>query len=312
MCTTFVYKNKYFGRNMDIDIPFGEKIIFTPNGYWDMYKCVNSSNKYKILGIGSLVNDTPLYAEAINEYGLYMAGLNFPYNAEYGNEKDDLLNLAPYELIPYFLGNYKNIDELQEDIKNLNIVNIEFKQDLPLASLHFFLSDGNKNLVIEQVKEGLKIYEDKVGVLTNNPIYPYHIYNLQNYANLNVRNPHTYIFEENEYLPYGEGIGLFGLPGDFSPTSRYIRSAILKNYMEKHESINFVSDVFHLLDNTAMIRGSVITKNNRLDITRYSVCYSKLERKIWIKTYDNFNVYSTSFSDFDRELESIDFYSFSI
>lgn len=301
MCTTFTYKqnsNIYFGRNMDIDISFGEKVVVVPRNIERIYKngkIINSS--FSLLGIASMVNGVPLFAEAMNESGLYMAGLNYPHNAYYGEIIDNKINLAPYELIPYILSTTNSFDDAVNKIKEINLIAIPFKAGLPLAPMHFFVSDGYKSLVIEPDKDGIHIYDNYIGVLTNNPSFPYHLFNLENYAHLSIVNVDNHNYGDFEINHYGEGLGMIGLPGDVSPASRFIRTAFYKKHLESLPStINPISDVFHVLENVAMIEGSVWTSNKRWDITRYSVCYDVNNKCVYVKTYNSLQVFIYSFS----------------
>lgn len=297
MCTTFAYKqnsNVYFGRNMDIDIGFGEKIVITPRNREYIYKNgMSISGDYAYFGVASVIDGVGLYAEAMNEKGLYVAGLNYPNNAFYGEVIDNKINLAPYELIPFILSTCDNMELALEKIQQIQLIDIPFKPGLPLAPMHFFVSDGYKSIVIEPDVDGIKIYDNSVGVLTNNPSFPYQIYNLQNYGHLSIVNKNNYNFDDKEYAYYGEGLGMIGLPGDVSPVSRFTRTAFYKKHLESLENtINPVSDVFHILENVLMIEGSVLTSNNRLDITRYSICYDVKNKCLYVKTYNYLQVYN--------------------
>lgn len=298
MCTTFCYGQNFFGRNMDIDICFGEQLVLTPRAYFKTYHRVTAENNYALLGVASVVDQTPLYAEAINERGLYMAGLNFPHNAVYHQPVDGKLNLAPYEIIPYLLGNCETMAQVEQLLNDLILIDQPFTPQLPLAPLHFFVSDGKKSLVIEPMKSGLQVYPSPIGVLTNNPIYPSHLLNLQHYAHLSVKNVPTPLPIDSPLD--GEGLGLVGLPGDYSPSSRFVRVAMQKHWMEQHQSVEPVSDVFHLLDNVAMLRGAVETARGQLDLTRYSICYSS-QGDCWWKVYDNPCIFKVGMSDFNLD-----------
>lgn len=122
MCTCINLKTKdnYFGRNLDLEYRFDEKVVITPRNY--EFKLKNKKKictKYALIGMATTFEDYPLYAEATNEKGLSMAGLYFPGNAHFYDEKDGKLNLAPYELIPYFLGNYSSIKRNKTRIRNV-------------------------------------------------------------------------------------------------------------------------------------------------------------------------------------------------
>ena len=187
MCTAITYKTKdfYFGRNLDVERSYNERVVITPRNFEIKMRCVTAlKTHYAIIGMATVINNFPLYFDATNEKGLSMAGLNFPDNADYKPFHEKLNNVTPFEFIPYILGKCKNIYEALEEVNKINLVNMNFSENLPLSPLHFIISDRAKSLTVESVKDGLKIYENPVGVLTNNPTFDYHLMNLNNYMTL--------------------------------------------------------------------------------------------------------------------------------
>ena len=128
-CINFKTKDNYFGRNLDLEYRFNEKVVITPRNYkFNLKNGTSITSKYSMIGMATVVSNYPLYAEATNEKGLSMAGLYFPKNACFFKEEDNKLNLSPYELIPYFLGLYSSISEIKKDITKLNITNTPFSK----------------------------------------------------------------------------------------------------------------------------------------------------------------------------------------
>lgn len=291
MCTSLTLKTEdvYFGRNLDLEYRFNENVVITPRNYKIKLKNKDVLNiDYAIIGMATVVDDYPLYAEATNEEGLAMAGLYFPKNAKYFEENKDKLNLTPYELILYFLGKYKNIEEIKNDLENLNILNVAFNDKLPLTDLHWMISDKKQSIVIEQMEEGLKIYDNPVGVLTNNPPFNYQLMNLNNYINLSAKNRENAFSKNIDLQNYGQGIGAIGLPGDTSPMSRFVRASFNKlNSKSLKDENSSVTQFFHILDSVSMVRGSTITENDKEDITTYSCCINLNKGIYYYKTYEN-------------------------
>lgn len=309
-CINFTTKDTYFGRNLDLEYRFGEKVVVTPRGY--EFRLKNGAairTKHAMIGMATVVGNYPLYAEGCNETGLSMAGLYFPGNAQFFEEEKNKLNLAPYELIPYFLGQYETIAEIREELQNLNITNIPFAEKLPITELHWMISDGKDCLVLEQMKNGLQVYENPVGVLTNNPPFPYHCMNLNNYRNLT---PH---FEESRFakaLPleqYGQGMGAIGLPGDASPASRFVRAAFHKwnSVCEETEEAS-VTQFFHILDSVAMVQGATVTSEGKNDITTYSCCININKGIYYYKTYTNNQMTAVQMTEEVKNKEALSVY----
>ena len=187
MCTAITFKTNdfYFGRNLDLERSYNERVVITPRNFDIKMRCVEPlKTHYALIGMATVIENYPLYFEATNEKGLSMAGLNFPGNSEYKPFSENLKNITPFEFIPYILGKCKNIEEAETELNGINFVNINFSCDLPLSPLHWIISDKTKSLTIESVKTGFKIYENPVGVLTNNPTFDYHLMNLNNYMSL--------------------------------------------------------------------------------------------------------------------------------
>lgn len=288
-CISFKTKDSYFGRNLDLECRFGEKVVITPRNYEFKLRRENSfKTKYAMIGMATVVDDYPLYAEASNEKGLSIAGLYFPDDAYYNNEEKDKINITPFELTPWILGNFETIEELKNVLNNVNLINISFSQKLQLTPMHFMISDKEKSIVLEQTKEGLKIYDNEVGVLTNSPEFSYHLINLNNYLNLMPNFAENRFTDKIELKAYSNGMGTFGLPGDTSSSSRFIRATFnkLNSVCEEDEQAS-ISQFFHILDSVSMIRGSTITKNNKYDITNYSCCINLDKGIYYYKTYEN-------------------------
>ena len=298
MCTCISYKNgdNYFGRNLDLEYSFDEKVVITPRNYKFILKNGEEFVQTKsLIGMATVVNNVPLYAEATNEDGLSIAGLNFPGNAYYGEVKEGMINLCPFEIIPYLLSKYSSVREIKEVISKINIVNIPFSENMPNAPLHWMISDSHESIVVEPMLDGLKVYDNKIGVLTNNPPFYYHELNLNNYMNLSAEHSSNRFASDINLKTYGVGMGAIGLPGDVSPASRFVRAAFNKlNSYSKKDELSNVSQFFHILDSVAMVRGQALTKDGKYDITTYSCCINTLKGVYYYKTYDNNQISAVS------------------
>lgn len=313
MCTCIEFKTKdnYFGRNLDLECRFNEKVVITPRNYKFKLKNKTTINsKYSIIGMATVVDKYPLYAEATNEKGLSIAGLYFPKNAYFFNIVNSKLNLTPYELIPYFLSLYSTVEEVKENVSKLNITNIPFDEKLPITDLHWMISDGNQCIVIEQIKQGLKVYENPIGVLTNNPPFDYHITNINNYMNLTPQHAENRFSDKIHLQQYGQGIGAIGLPGDNSPASRFIRVAFNKlNSVCNKDEISSVTQFFHILDSVAMVQGTTVTKEGKNDITTYSCCMNTTKGIYYYKTYTNNQITAIKMTEKEKNKKELSIYN---
>ena len=291
MCTSIALttKDTYTGRNLDLEYAFGEKVVITPRQFpLQFHKMPALETHQAIIGMASVAEGYPLYAEGVNESGVYMAGLNFPGNAYYPPEGEAGEALAPYELIPWLLGTCKTAAEAAEHMKRIPLLGVPFRPDMPLAPLHWHIADRHGAFVAEPMEDGVKVYPDPVGVLTNNPPFPFHRTNLTQYRGLSAAQPANTLDPALELPPFGQGMGAMGLPGDWSPASRYVRTAFCKrNSVCENSEESSVSQFFHLLDTMAMPRGAVRTPEGNCDITRYSCCINTATGTYYYKTYDN-------------------------
>lgn len=291
MCTCITYENGdfYFGRNLDLDYSFGEKVTVTPRNFsLNFCKSPRLEHHYAMVGMASAADSFPLYAEAMNEKGLCMAGLNFPGNALYQEACGEGIEVASFEIIPWILARCATAAQARDYLSQMCVINTSFSPQMPPAPLHWMVADRENCLVIEAVRHGLKIYDNPYGVLTNNPPFDYHLMNMNNYLNLTPQSPDNRFSSKLNLNSYAQGMGALGLPGDASSASRFVRAAFFKwNSVSKKDEASNVSQFFHILDGVAMIRGSVITEEGKYDITTYSCCMNTRTGMYYYKTYDD-------------------------
>ncbi len=291
MCTAITYntKNHYFGRNLDLEYSYKETVTITPRNYEFKFRNVREiKNHYAIIGMAYVANNYPLYYDAINEKGLGMAGLNFPENADYKELKENKDNIAPFEFIPWVLSQCSNLEEAKKILENINIAQINFSEDLPASPLHWIISDKEKSITVESVKDGLKIYDNPVGVLTNNPTFDIHMFNLNNYMNLSIEAPVNNFSKKLNLKTYSRGMGALGMPGDLSSASRFVKATFTKmNSISGNSEEESISQFFHILGSVEQQRGCVHMGEDKYEITIYSSCCNMDKGIYYYKTYDN-------------------------
>lgn len=294
MCTalTFNAENFYFGRNFDYHFSFGEEVAVVPRYFPLDFRKISSQEKhFAMIGMAHIKGNTPLFYDAVNEKGLCMAALNFVGNAQYKKYIKDKINIAHFEFIPFILGKCATVLEAEKLIKDINITDEKFNDELPLAQLHWIISDNKKSITVEAVKEGIKIYENKVGVLTNNPHFPMQLFGLNNYMKLSNKNPKNTFSKEIKLDNYSLGMGTMGLPGDLSSSSRFVRTVFAKLNSPKMKSEKeCVNQFFHILGFAEQVLGCNDIGNNEFEITVYSSCINADKGIYYYKTYDDFTV----------------------
>ncbi len=290
MCTAISCnaKNHYFGRTLDLEYNYNESVIITPRNYNFNFKMTESiNNHYAIIGIGIVADDYPLYYEATNEKGLSIAGLNFPTTAVYQEVDKNKTNISAFELIPWILSKCATVDEARELLETTNIVALDFNDNFKTASLHWMISDKNQSVTVESVQEGLKIYYNAIGVMTNNPDFPKQIFNLNNYMSLTNEEPETRFSNELNLNNYSRGMGAIGLPGDYSSMSRFVKATFVKlNSVFGETEEENVNQFFHILNSVSMPKGAVKIGDN-YDKTVYTSCCNTDNGIYYYTTYNN-------------------------
>ena len=306
MCTAVTYKTKdfYFGRTLDYEFSYCDEVTITPRNYPFSFKYLGEINThYAMVGMSYVANDYPLYYEAINEKGLGIAGLNFVGNAHYHDFIEGKDNIAQFELIPFILSKCTTVNEVKNLLNNINIVNIPFSEDLPVAQLHWIIADKDECITVESVNDGLKIYDNPVGVLTNNPPFDKQMFQLNNYMHLSPKNPENTFSNKLNLESYSRGMGALGLPGDLSSQSRFIKASFTKmNSVSGDSESESVSQFFHILGSVDQQRGCCELDNGEYEITIYTCCCNASKGIYYYTTYDNHQITAV---DMNREnLES--------
>lgn len=290
MCTAITYKTKYsyFGRNLDIECSYNECVTITPRNFAFKFRMKDTiKSHYAIIGMATVIDNYPLYFDATNEFGLSMAGLNFPDNAVYFKADNDKDNITPFEFIPWILSQCKNLDDARALLDRINLCNINFSDKLPLSPLHWIIADKERAITVESVSSGLKIYENEVGVLTNNPTFDYHMTHLCEYMNVSPNEPQN-SFGNVDLIPYSRGMGGIGLPGDLSSASRFVRAAFMKlNSICNTDENSSISQFFHILSSVAQPRGAARITDDEYEITRYTSCVNINRGIYYYTTYEN-------------------------
>lgn len=291
MCTAATYKTKdhYFGRTLDYEISYNEMITIAPRNFsFKFLKVDNMNTHYAMIGVATVVDEYPLYFDAVNEEGLGMAGLNFPENADYKPVKEGMDNISPFEFIPWILGQCATVEEAKNLMANMNLVQINFSDSLPLAPLHWIISDREKSITVESLKQGLKIYDNPVGILTNNPPFETQMFNLNNYMSLSKNNPTNNFAKGLDLSIYSRGMGAIGLPGDLSSMSRFVKATFTKmNSCSGNSEMESISQFFHILGSVEQQRGCVLLGENQYEVTLYTSCCNTDKGIYYYTTYEN-------------------------
>ena len=294
MCTAVVFQTKdhYFGRTFDWDISYGEKIVLTPRKFpLHFRKMPSFEAHYGILGMAVMAEGTPLYFDAINEKGIGMAGLNFPGNTVYREYEEGKDNLASFEFLPWILAQCATMEEVKRLLERVNLLSISFSPGLPTSPLHWIITDGSTSVTVECVKEGLKVYDNPVGVLTNNPPFPMQLFYLSQFQQLSKKAPVNRFADGLVLATCSRGMGALGLPGDLSSASRFVRAAfVCRNSLAGHGEEESISQFFHILGAVEQQRGCVELAEDVYEISIYTSCCNLDRGLYYYKTYDGHTI----------------------
>ncbi|MGN1040975.1 MAG: choloylglycine hydrolase [Candidatus Fimimonas sp.] len=305
MCTAATYKTKdfYFGRTLDYEFSYGDQVAITPRNFpFEFRNGEKITSHYAVIGMAHVASGFPLYYDAVNEKGLGMAGLNFVGNAKYGKVADGKTNVAQFEFIPWLLAQCASVQEARELLKRVNVTDTPFSDKLPVASLHWIIADENQAITVECVEKGMFVYDNPVGVLTNNPPFDVQMFNLNNYMGLSPL-PSENRFGGNLPLKaYSRGMGAMGLPGDLSSMSRFVRVAFTKvNSVSGNSEEESVSQFFHILGSVDQQCGCCVLEENKYEITIYTSCCNASKGIYYYTTYQN-----SAISAVDMRRENLD------
>ena len=282
----------YFGRTLDYEFSYGDEIIITPRNYPFVFRHTKTlENHYALIGMACCADNYPLYYDAINEKGLGMAGLNFVGNAHYQPLSDSEENIASFEFIPWILGQCATVKEVRSFLGRINLCDTPFSDQFPSSSLHWLIADRSESITVECVADGMKIYDNPVGVLTNNPPFDMQLFQLNNYMQLSAKSPENHFSDKLNLNTYSRGMGALGLPGDLSSQSRFIRVAFTKMHAISDESeASSVSQFFHILDSVEQSRGCCEVAEGKYEITIYTSCCNADKGIYYYTTYDNHQI----------------------
>ncbi|MDY4858034.1 MAG: choloylglycine hydrolase [Candidatus Onthovivens sp.] len=311
MCTGLFLKtnNSYFGRNLDLNYSYDEEVSITSRNFDFKFRYLeNISKHYAIIGMAFNLDNYPLFYEASNEKGLAIVGLNFPNNTYFNKVVNkSKINLCQFEFIPYLLSTCKNVKEVVTKLKKINVVDTPFKEGLLPAPLHYLISDLNDNsITVELDKDGLKIYKNKYGVLTNNPPFKYQVFNLNNYVNVTNKVVSNRFNKKLRFETYCFGLGGIGLPGDNSSMSRFVRTVFNKfNLVCDNDELSSINGFFKILDNVSQIKGVVKADKSSYEMTLYSSCINLNEGIYYYKTYLNHQISAIKLFNHDLDNDKV-------
>jgi choloylglycine hydrolase len=308
-----------FARTLEFGLPLESELTFVPRQQSfqsqlnDGKSGAEWKNRYAYLGASALEQN--YMGEGFNEKGLHVGVFYFPGFAEYAQLKSSQQSRAmrPLDVTGWLLGNFDSVDAVVKGLADVDIVETFHKpwgEDF-VFPLHWMVQDETgRALVIEPIKGELILHENPVGVFTNAPSFDWHLTNLRNYVNLHADNVKQLNLSDAMTLkPFGEGSGMIGLPGDFTPPSRFVRAAaLLHSAIPANNAEEGVSLAWHLINNIDIPKGAArgtVTGTPHYDHTQWVSVSDISNRRFYFRSYEDHNIRYMDLNDLDLDGDRI-------
>ena len=292
------------GRTMEFGLDTKSDAVVVPAGTKltsslpDKSKGIHYTTKYGIVGLNFM--EKHMIVDGMNEKGMYVGALYLPGYASYRKETPEnaAKSMAPEDYVAWLLGNFSTVAEVKENYNKVLLVENPQKeiggQSFPG---HFLITDSSgASIVIEPIDKTLKLHKNPLGVLTNSPSFDWHMTNLSNYANLSAVNVKPLNFSDTTISTFGQGSGLVGLPGDFTPPSRLVRAvAFSQSAIKLPTATETVLQVFHVMNAFDIPFGSIQEKTKdaiHYDYTQWTTVADLKNIKYAYKTYSDQSIHS--------------------
>lgn len=296
MCTGIRFTDAegamYFGRNLDWTQGYGERVVATPPAATippAFERDDDPAVGHAVIGMGIVVAGIPLYFDCGNDAGLAVAGLNFPHSARYAAEpRQGSVNVAAYEFPFWIARTFSSLDEVRAALASVTVVAKPVNEHLPVANLHWLIGDATGSIVVECMEEGMRVWENDADVLTNEPDFGWQRTNLRNYLTLTDEDPDAAAWGAMKLAPFGSGLGMQGIPGDYSGPSRFVKAAFVNSHYpaQKGEAAN-VTRLFRTLGSVAVPEGAAKMADGSHEKTLYTSCFSPATMTYYHATYDD-------------------------
>lgn len=216
-------------------------------------------------------------------------------------KKANSIPIASIELVKFLLGNCADVEDVIHTLHNIDIIGVEDSITNSVAPLHWIIVDKiGKCITIEKTKKGLEVFNNPLKVLSNSPNFEWHMTNLRNYLNVSPEQLKEAKWQNVELTPFGQGAGTWGLPGDYTSPSRFVKVAFEKCFVKIPETNDeAINTCFSIMKSVTIPKGIVITKRGTYDYTQYTVFMNISTGDYYFNTYDNNQILTASINDND-------------
>lgn len=301
-----------YARTLEFGYDLQSQVLFLPRGHQTVGTTASGNPglawKSRYAAVGLNAYDKNVFADGVNEQGLAAGIFYLPGYAGYQKvtPNDEAQSMAPWELVTWMLTNFATVEEIKAALPSIKVAAVPYGSKSDVPPLHYTAHDASGgSLVIEYVDGELHTYDNPIGVITNSPTFDWHITNLRNYIKLSDANVASIEVDGVTLAPFGQGSGLLGLPGDFTPPSRFVRAVALSHYAEPgKDGEATVKAAFHILDSFDIPLGVVRPDADSgvpLEYTQWTCASDLKNRKFYFHTYDDRQVRTVSLSEFNLD-----------
>lgn len=247
--------------------------------------------KYGMVGMNTY--GLPAISDGMNDAGLAAGNLMFPGFAGYQtfDPAQASKTIAQFEVITWILSSFASVEEVKAGIETIR-VSKGLVAKVGNLELHYTVHDSKgRSIVIEYVAGELKVYDNPIGVMTNSPPFDWHQINLRNYVNMSATNAKPLTVEGVEASGFGQGSGMLGLPGDYTPPSRFVRMvALVESSLPvtgADEGLNLAMTIINNIDIPIGSIRDVSGKEEIDDRTQWTTVSDLARQRFYFHTYDN-------------------------
>lgn len=311
-CTGITLKSKdgavIFGRTLEWgSFDLQSRLVVVPRGYEYTSRLENGQvgrtwkTVYGAVGVDAVEKD--YLVDGMNERGLSVNVFYHPGFAEYPKFDPARANatLGSLDVCQYILTTCASVEEARKVLASTQVVGVlEPAIGIP-APIHLIVTEpSGKAIVIEFAAGQTKVFDAPLGVITNAPNYDWHLTNLRNYLNLSPVSLPDKKVEELNFKPLGGGSGMIGLPGDYTPPSRFVRAvAFSKTARPTETGKESMYEIFRILDNFNVPLGAAEGEG-------HAATEGMRSATIWTTAYDTKNRVMQYHTQHNRRVRQVD------
>jgi choloylglycine hydrolase len=293
-----------YARTMEFGNDIQSEVMMIPRGYARVGTTPDGKEglkwKAKYASVAANGVGLPVLFDGLNEKGLAAGMFYFPTSAGYMpyTAADAGKTIAQWEVGSWILENFASVEEVKANIGNIVVPAVVFSGWGFAPEAHYIVHDASgKSIVIEYVGGKLNVHDNPLGVLTNSPTFDWHMTNLRNYLNFSMTNAPPVQLGSVKLLPTGQGSGMLGLPGDFTPPSRFVRAvAFSQSVLKPKTGDDAVMEAFHVLNQFDIPKGAAREQekdaqgNILADYTIWTSANDLKAKRFYFRTYENSQV----------------------